>query len=109
MNYSVLYTEKFKKQAKKLKKKYPSFKNDIIEFENIVKEDYEKGTLLLENIYKIRIKIESKKKGKSGGARIIYYVIINDLQIIVLTIYDKSEKDNISKAEIIELLKDIVN
>ena len=107
MSYNVLYTNKFKKQAKKLKKKYPSFKNDIIEFENIVKNNYKKGTILQDNIYKIRIKIESKNKGKSGGARIIYYVITNKKKIIALAIYDKSQKDSISKSEIIELLKDL--
>jgi mRNA-degrading endonuclease RelE of RelBE toxin-antitoxin system len=44
---------------------------------------------------KIRVSIKSKGKGKSGGARIITYVITPQKEIYLLTIYDKAEFDSI--------------
>ena len=105
MNYKVLYTEKSKKQLKKLNKKYKSLKKDLREFEKIVVSNYKNGILLFDDVYKIRMKIFSTGKGKSGGARVIYYVVINKKQIIVLSIYDKSDIENLSKSDIKKIMK----
>jgi hypothetical protein len=43
--------------------------------------------------YKIRVSIKSKGKGKSGGARIITYVVTPQNEIYLLTIFDKAEFD----------------
>jgi mRNA-degrading endonuclease RelE of RelBE toxin-antitoxin system len=61
--------------------------------------------------YKIRLAIKSKGKGKSGGARVIPYVMTDDKEVYLLTIYDKSEfgsvNDKTIKA-IIESLNDLL-
>lgn len=68
------------------------------------------GTLIAENIYKIRLAVKSKGGGKSGGMRVITYVhaIIveseEDIQVYLLTIYDKAEFDNVSD----EYLKSVI-
>ena len=49
--------------------------------------------------------ITSKGKGKSGGARVITMVKIIEDTIHLLTLYDKSEIDNISDAYLDELRK----
>ena len=52
--------------------------------------------------------ITSKGKGKSGGARVITYTVIlaqADTEIKLITIYDKSERDNISDAELLNILR----
>lgn len=46
--------------------------------------------------YKIRLAIASKGKGKSGGARVIANLVIEDDAVYLLTIYDKSEKSNLT-------------
>ena len=54
--------------------------------------------------------IKSKGKGKSGGARVITYNITiaeDNIDITLLTIYDKSEKTTITDKEIKDLLKSI--
>jgi hypothetical protein len=51
--------------------------------------------------------ITSKGKGKSGGARIITFVKISQTTVYLLSIYDKSDKENISDKELIELLQSI--
>lgn len=63
------------------------------------------GTSLGNDVYKIRIAIASKNKGKSGGARIISFVKIIDKTVYLLTIYNKEEKDSISDKEIEDLLE----
>ncbi len=65
------------------------------------------GTPLGQDCYKIRLAIKSKGKGKSGGARIITYLITDNEEVILLTIYDKQGKDNISEKELKELLDDL--
>jgi mRNA-degrading endonuclease RelE of RelBE toxin-antitoxin system len=44
-------------------------------------------------------------KGKSGGVRVIYYWIKDDDQIVLLTFYGKSEKENLSTAELKQIVK----
>ena len=63
------------------------------------------GTSLGRNCYKIRLSIASKGKGKSGGARIITNIVIADETVYLLSIYDKSDKENLTDKELIELLE----
>ena len=55
--------------------------------------------------YKIRMAIASKGKGKSGGARVITCFKIMHGTVYLLTIFDKSEQENIPDKELRELLK----
>ena len=51
-----------------------------------------------------RLDISSKGRGKSGGGRVITYVRLDDETVLLLSIYNKGEKDSISDAEIRQLL-----
>jgi hypothetical protein len=70
-----------------------------------LKETPSQGTPLGSECYKIRISIASKGKGKSGGARVITCVKIIFETVFLLTIFDKSEQENISDKELKELLQ----
>lgn len=59
------------------------------------------------NCYKIRMKISSKNTGKSGGARVITFVKTIAYKIVLIDIFDKSEKETISDSYLIEILKKI--
>jgi hypothetical protein len=67
----------------------------------------QKGTSLGNNCFKIRLAIASKKRGKAGGARVITHFYIENETVFLLTIYDKSEQDDISDKELKELLSEI--
>ena len=54
---------------------------------------------------KIRWSIQSR--GKRGGVRVIYYWVTRQDRILMLTIYAKSEKDDLT-AEQLKILKRIV-
>lgn len=95
MNYKVIPVDKFKKEAKRLIKKYPSLKSELTELAASLSIEPTHGTALGNNVFKIRVSIKSKGKGKSGGARIITYVISPQKEVYLLTIYDKAEFDSI--------------
>jgi mRNA-degrading endonuclease RelE of RelBE toxin-antitoxin system len=107
MSYSIIPTEKFIKEAKKLKKKYGSLKNELLDLDAKLSTDPTLGTPLGNNTFKIRIAIKSKGKGKSGGARIITYTITENLEVYLLTIYDKSELSNIGDEVISRIIAGI--
>ncbi len=86
-------------------KKFPSLKKEIQALIQELKEEPTKGTSIGYNCYKIRLAIASKGKGKSGGARIITHLVFKNDIVYLLTIYDKSELENLSDKEILELIK----
>lgn len=97
MSFNVIPTDHFKKAAKRLVKKFPSLKEELAELQTTLQETPETGTPLGNNTYKIRLAVQSKGKGKSGGTRVITYVVTDDNEVYLLTIFDKSEFDSISK------------
>lgn len=88
-------------------KKYKSIVSDV---ENLKKEleiDPIVGASLGNGFYKIRMAINSKGQGKSGGARVIINVRIINKVVGLISIYDKSEKETISMNELKAILKTI--
>jgi len=102
MKVRILISEEFRRNAKKLLKKYRSLKGELSQLIEDLEKDPHMGTEIGENIYKIRLAVKSKGKGKSGGMRIITYVDVEvkknkeKIAVILLTIYDKSEFENVS-------------
>jgi mRNA-degrading endonuclease RelE of RelBE toxin-antitoxin system len=107
MSFNILYTEEFERQVKPLIKKYPSLKQDLTEFVKELSENPVMGDHLGGNTYKVRMAIASKGKGKSGGARIITYVVTSDNEVYLLTIYDKTDIGSVSKTYIQSLINDL--
>ena len=105
MSYSVKSLEVFERQARKLSKKYSSLKSDLLELVQQLRQNGEQGSSLGNNCYKIRLAITSKNKGKSGGARVITNIAVEERIVYLLSIYDKSDKDILSDKELQELLK----
>ena len=107
MSYNVKTIDIFEKQAKRLIKKYASLKVELTTLINDLEQNPEQGTAIGNRCYKIRISIASKGKGKSGGARVITNLVISENNVYLLSIYDKSEKENLTDKELQELLKNI--
>jgi mRNA-degrading endonuclease RelE of RelBE toxin-antitoxin system len=57
-------------------------------------------------IRKLRWKTGKNNKGKSGGVRVLYYYK-NEILILIITLYSKSDQDNISDAERNELKRSL--
>lgn len=108
MSFEVVYTDNFEKEVKRLAKKYRSLKTDIKELISALEHNPTQGTSIGKDCYKIRMAISSKGKGKSGGARVITHVYISGKLVYLLSIYDKSDQDNISDKELEALLRFIL-
>lgn len=104
MSYKVKSIEVFERQAKKLTKKYTSLKTELLALVKELKEHPHQGTAIGKNCYKIRLAIKSKGKGKSGGARVIINIVVSQEEVYLLSIYDKSDKENLTDKELDELL-----
>ena len=107
---NIFYSSEFRKEVKRLAKKYRSIPEDLIELRNRLVENPLEGADLGFGVRKVRMIIKSKGKGKSGGARVITYNVTeteDTIDITLLTIYDKSERSNISDKEIKDLLKSL--
>ena len=104
LNFVV--TKSFQNSAKTLLKRYKSFKKDLLKF----KTNYDSLPYadLGGGFRKIRISIESKGKGKSGGARVLTYTALlaeSEGTLLLLTIYDKSNRSTMTDKEIKALIK----
>lgn len=108
MSYNVQLSANFKKEAKRLTKKYPSLKKELAELFTELEENPTIGTPLGNDIYKIRLAIASKNKGKSGGARVLSFVKVTQNNVLLFSIYSKGEIDNFTDKEIKELIKDYI-
>lgn len=108
MNYKLIVKPSFEREAKRMAKHYVSFKQDFAALITELEQNPLLGTDLGGGLRKIRMKIGSKGRGKSGGARVISFTVImsrQDATLNLLYIYDKSERDSISGKEIDELLR----
>ncbi len=117
MNYKIIVVENFQREAKRLVKKYASLKDELFNLEKNLAQNPRLGTPLGKSIYKIRLAVKSKGKGKSGGVRVITRIVeilIENVEqdsqtdIYLLSIYDKSEQANISDKAIKELIESLI-
>ncbi len=105
MILKIVPTPEFSKQAKKLSKNYKLITNDLKELKEELLKNPKTGTELGNNCYKIRLANSSIPTGKSGGFRVItYYIDKNDV-IRLLSIYSKTQKDNITDKELQEVIE----
>ena len=104
MNYSVELSANFKKEAKRLSKKYLSLKSELEALFTELEKNPTIGTSLGSDIYKIRLAVASKNKGKSGGVRVLSFVKVMQTTVLLFSIYSKSERENLTDKQIRELI-----
>ena len=107
----IYLSEEFKRQFKRLAKKYHSLTNDFKVFMRAMETDPMQGVDLGNGMRKVRMTIASKGKGKSSGARVITYHVVlthEHIEVNLLTIYDKSELANVSDSYLKSLLTELL-
>ena len=109
-NITISVSDDFAKEAKRLAKKYPSFKQDYKDFLLSIKNNPLQGDEITKNIRKIRMAIKAKGKGKSGGARGITFNIITDIKnghVVFLLLYDKEDASTVKVNVVKQLVRDM--
>ncbi len=104
MKSEVVITAGFRRAVKPLLKKYVSLKSELLALTESLENSPIQGEPLGKDCFKIRLAIASKGQGKSGGARIITCVKVVDGVVFALTVYDKSERENLAPGELDALL-----
>ncbi|WP_273215695.1 addiction module toxin RelE [Runella zeae] len=110
MPNEVKITSYFASRYKQLIKKFSSLENDVDILIEELLENPTLGTSLGNGLYKIRLKSKSKGKGKSGGFRVITYLLSkveNGTDIHLITMFDKSEESSIKKETLTKIIKQL--
>jgi len=101
-------TPEYRRNLKDLAKKYRNIRSDT---QSII-EDLQKGVIVGDRlvgfgseiyVYKLRVKNSNIQKGKSAGYRLIY-LLESATSILLLTIYSKAEKEDITVGDINSIL-----
>ncbi len=103
MMIKVIAPSSLLRDIKRLKKKYPNVTKDLRQ----LNEKLGKGEILGDavagfshHVYKVRVASSDQKRGKRGGFRVVYYVVMDDEEIYLLTMYAKAQQENIRASEI---------
>ena len=103
----VYKTSIFESDYKRFVKKFASLESEIRQLEKDLIKQPDIGTSLGGGVYKIRMACESKGKGKSGGFRIITYLVAereNGTDVYLITMYDKSEENSIKTSQLKKII-----
>jgi len=107
MNYKIIPTPEFIKNLKKLGKKYKSIKKDVWQLSQELENNPTIGISLGNNTYKIRLKNSDSKDGKSGGYRVITYCVTQEGELYLVTIYSKTQQEDILESELEKIIETI--
>ena len=106
----VYRTSVFDADYKRFAKKFFSIRSEIEQLEKTLVKQPDIGVSLGGGVYKIRIACEAKGKGKSGGFRVITYLVderADGTDIYLITMFDKSEESSIKTSLLKKIIKNI--
>src|SRR5579872_891271 len=104
----IEYTPEFKRNLRQLAKRYRRIKTDVQPLLDALGQGQTPGDQVpgvVYEVYKVRVRNSDSGKGKSGGYRVIYQHMM-DSTIVLVTIYSKSEQEDMAPHEIRQILLD---
>jgi mRNA-degrading endonuclease RelE of RelBE toxin-antitoxin system len=103
----IRFTLEFNRKFKALKKRYRKIQSDL----QPALQALQAGELMGDQIpgldavvLKLRVKNSDIQKGKSGGYRLIYWTVIDEI-VLLLDIYSKSDQSDLDFDEIRQMIK----
>ncbi len=108
MPNKVITTGVFARKVKPLLKKYKTLGESLLDLQKELLVNPRLGVSYGANIYKVRVADPSKGTGKSGGFRVVTYLVIENtdsIEIQLITILNKSEEASVSKEDVLKLIK----
>ncbi|HRI29045.1 MAG TPA: hypothetical protein PK715_13375 [Chitinophagales bacterium] len=104
-------TPNFQVKYKELVKRFPALQRQLLMLTEVLTKNPFYGTPLGGNLFKIRLPNKAKVKGKRSGFRVVTYFLHENQsgvqELFLITIYDKSDTENVSKKTLLALLKRI--
>jgi mRNA-degrading endonuclease RelE of RelBE toxin-antitoxin system len=105
---SIRFSHEFEEELYRLSKRFRNIRSDV----QPLIEQLQEGNILGDRIggvgeeyvvYKLRVRNSNIKKGKSAGYRLIYQ-IESPTSLLLLTIYSKSDREDITANEIRDIV-----
>ena len=106
MTLIIKSLDPFKKEVKKLAKRYKQISLDLKNLQSRLVDDPKAGISVGGNCYKIRLANSSVPVGKSGGFRVVYYYIDQNNTVYLMSIYSKNDYESISESTLQAILRD---
>lgn len=104
----VEFAPEFLKVLKRLRKKYPHITDDLKGLIDRLEQGETPGDQIQGagyTVYKARVRNRDTRKGKSGGYRVIYYIRTANM-VIIITMYAKTERADISVEQIKHIIEE---
>ena len=107
----IKLTSEFQRKVRNLAKKYRKIRLDLqpilaqLQSGNFVGD---RLTGINAEVLKLRVKNSDIQKGKSGGYRLIYWVLSPAI-VVLIDMYSKSEQEDIEVAEILRIIANFEN
>jgi mRNA-degrading endonuclease RelE of RelBE toxin-antitoxin system len=107
---SIRFSDEFEQELYRLSKRFRNIRSDV----QPIIEQLQQGNVVGDRIagigeeyivYKVRVRNTNIQKGKSAGYRLIYQVE-TPTSILLLTIYSKSDREDIEVNEIRDIVAD---
>ena len=107
---SIRFFDEFEEELYKLSKRFRNIRSDV----QPIIEQLQQGNVVGDRIsgigeeyivYKVRVRNSNIQKGKSAGYRLIYQVE-SSTNVLLLTIYSKSDREDIGVNEIQDILSE---
>jgi mRNA-degrading endonuclease RelE of RelBE toxin-antitoxin system len=107
LSIKVVESDRFKKDIKKLGKRYRLVREDLQPLVEQLKAGETPGERLSgikHPVYKVRLQNSNINKGLSAGYRVIYYLQTSEA-ILLTKIYSKSDREDVSHEEVEDIIK----
>ena len=102
----VSFTDRFANEVRRLAKRDRRIRLDVQPIIDQLKIGELPGDQIPSmdyTVFKVRVRNSDVQKGKSGGYRVIYY-LKTETQILLVTMYSKSDRSDITTTKIREIL-----
>ncbi len=103
MSYSVVYGKTFKRNLKRLEKKYRHARDDVRDAIDVLQDRPRLGDLIRgsDGARKLRVRNRDARKGKRGGYRLIYAVDeLPERVLYMLMLFSKSEQEDVATSDV---------
>jgi mRNA-degrading endonuclease RelE of RelBE toxin-antitoxin system len=105
---AVSYTDAFKRQLKRLSRRYPRIRDDLQPLIDRLAAGETPGDRIQGTghvLYKVRVRNTSAARGKRGGYRVIYY-LTTSTDVLLITIYSKAEQSDIDADDLLRIIRE---
>jgi len=110
MSYSLVLAPSFKRSVKQLKKRFRHVKDDVGVAIHVVLQTPRLGVVIPggSDVRKLRVRNTDLSKGKRGGYRLLYCVEDQPVPTIcLLLLYAKSDREDVARRELKQLLDEM--